>query len=109
MDHLPTPHSTIKKLPVPFLAVEPYDGDVFTTYPSRHGWSVTGPLMKVSIERYHVLPPPEEAGSLLQTWLFFGLIFAVTGQQPDSDHFKKVDKSGNAILTTVCLGDMISL
>lgn len=109
MDHLPLPDNGVLKdvIQVPFYATEPYDGEDFESYPSRHGWQISGAFSVTSITHHSRMVDEAEVGSMLQTWLFFGLLFTVTGELGDLDAFTRVDNEGRRMLTTDSLGKMV--
>lgn len=109
MDHLPVPNDAVLKdsIQVPLYATEPYDGEEFESYPSRHGWQISGAFSVTRISHRGKTVDEAEAGSMLQTWLFFGLIFAVTGELGNLDTFRRTDTEGHEVLTTASLGKLI--
>ncbi|KAK8040150.1 Het domain-containing protein [Apiospora rasikravindrae] len=110
MDHLPLPHypTSISIAPVPLLATVAYDGKDFRAYPARNGWTITGSHASLSIKHNGLDVSTSEAGSMLQTWLFFGLLSAVTGEPCDIQTFTRVDALGAKELTTESLGSLVS-
>jgi hypothetical protein len=66
------PHPRIE---VPYLCKEKYERP-FESFPSRHGWG-DGKLWKRELNAQEI----EELKSVLQTWLFFGLLEEVFGER----------------------------
>lgn len=110
MDHLPLPNDPVLvgSVKVPFYATQEYDGDDFKSFPSRHKWQVSGAFSMTSVTRDGKPASDAEVGAMLQTWLFFGLLFAVTGENQDLDSFRRVNAEGRHILRTELLGKIVS-
>ncbi|KAI0024780.1 hypothetical protein F4780DRAFT_554508 [Xylariomycetidae sp. FL0641] len=109
MDHLPLPRSPAASgaISVPFLAGDPYDKGSFQDYPKRNGWTILGYHQTMNITHNGCEVDVLETASMLQTWLFFGLVFAVTGEVCDPQDFCKLDENGNKLLSTASLGTII--
>ena len=88
MDHLPYPGSAagMKKMTVPYVCQEEYDGGEFLTYPSRRRnlpklhvvGSFPGTLL-YSHQMQLTSLSTHDIESFYQTWLFFGLIHEILG------------------------------
>ncbi|KAL8638353.1 MAG: hypothetical protein Q9228_004488 [Teloschistes exilis] len=84
MEHLPLPRDVAVPgpSPVPFVCQEDYDGGPFLTYLTR-----LDDLNPLAAETYLEYPsagrlpplPPSEIESLIQTWIFFGLLTEILG------------------------------
>ena len=75
MDHLELPRYPIHPpISIPYLGVEPYDGEDFETYPGRKGWT-TADIGGSSACTKSL----DERAAFLQTWLFFGLLKTFLG------------------------------
>ena len=87
MDHLPCPGSAtgMKKITVPYVCQEEYDGQEFLTYPGRR-WNlpnlhVDGSSNRLLYSHQTQLASlsTQDIGSFYQTWLLFGLIHEILG------------------------------
>ena len=88
MDHLPYPGSAtgMKKIKVPYVCHEEYDGEDFLTYPSRR-WNLPNLHVDGSFSNRLLYShqtqlaslSTHDIGSFYQTWLFFGLIHEILG------------------------------
>ena len=73
MDYVPRPpDAEIEALPVPYLASIEYDFGGFESFPQRHGFMQDGSL--------DTARTAAELASLLQAWLYFGLIAECIGR-----------------------------
>lgn len=110
MDHLPLPNDPVlaNSFEVPFYASQAYDGDDFKGFPDRHKWQVPRNHSVTSITRDGKPVSDTEVGAMLHTWLFFGLLFGVTGELHDLDAFRRMNAEGRHILRTEPLGKIIS-
>ena len=88
MDHLPYPGSAtdVKKITVPYVCQEAYDGGEFLTYPSRrrnlpnlHVVDSFPSTLLYSHQMQLASLSTHDIGSFYQTWLFFGLIHEILG------------------------------
>ena len=88
MDHLPLPREPLLDLiEVPYRCTEPYDWGPTSSYPERHSWEVLyspGTTMYL-LNGYD--PSKKALESLLQNWLYFGLLHEVFGQFSDLSEF----------------------
>ncbi|RDW64598.1 hypothetical protein BP6252_10249 [Coleophoma cylindrospora] len=109
MDHLPVPKDAciVNNLNIPFLASGAYDGLEFQTYPERYGWPVVRSHSGTFIMHNGTTCEVRDAGGMLQTWLFFGLIHAVTGELPNPDSCRIARKDGKDHFTTAALNDLV--
>jgi hypothetical protein len=78
MDHLPLPADPLEPFYVPYLGegIE-YDGGDFDQYPTRMGWH------ERTVSEWDELfqHPTKEFEGFLQTWLFFGVLYALSGDE----------------------------
>ena len=95
MDHLSLPKNpVIRSLPVPYLYDELYDGGPFTEYPERTGWNVTVEYWPETLTRHgKEVTDHAQIASLLQTWLYFGVLYEITGGPIDPKAFSIPDSS----------------
>jgi hypothetical protein len=95
MDHLPLPrHPVIGSLTIPFLCNEQYNGGSFLTYPARTGWNVTAEHWPESLSHQgREISDEAEIGSFLQTWLYLGLLYEITGKAIDSAVFRALGRT----------------
>ena len=88
MDHLPYPSNpTLPPIDIPYMCqdIETYDGLGFTTFPSRMGWtSHTSQVQWYECEA-------DTAAGRAQSWLFFGLLQEVLGDDFDRTMFLRQD------------------
>jgi hypothetical protein len=75
MDHLELPRRPMHPpISIPYLSVEPYDGEDFETYSGRKGWTTS------DIEGSGACTKSlDERAAFLQAWLFFGLLKTFLG------------------------------
>ncbi|PVH97881.1 hypothetical protein DM02DRAFT_683758 [Periconia macrospinosa] len=94
MDHLPTPLNATPPIEIPFVANIEWDGMDFETFPSRHGFAVDadGNLLLDDIDAHRL-------ASVLQSWLYFGLLTDLLGSDGFKKNFFRQGKVG-AILDT---------
>lgn len=116
MDHLPVvPNRIVRGLEtVPYVCEKAYDGGPFLTYPIREGKPEITPdeagmpdtvLPFWQYEKRHPTPN-EDFEAFCQTWLFFGLINELLGNNCNSADFVRPDKAGDSrvISTSQLLG-----
>src|ERR1700694_946565 len=78
MDFLPHPESGLEPLPVPFVANVPYIfGTDFWAHPELHG--LYNNWKKLT---------PSELAPLVQSWLYFGVVAEVLGQNLELEPFR---------------------
>lgn len=83
MDHIPKPlYSTNTSIEVPLLNIIPYDLLGFSSFPHRHGFAKNG---KLDLDDHS----EDDLASLLQSWLYFGLLAELTGQPVDLSIFSR--------------------
>jgi hypothetical protein len=92
MDHL-LPFGEAKTRRVPLFSTTTYDRLDFSTYPERQGWGEAELVAPTSHGRLF-----EEFNGLLQSWLFFGVLYEFFGESlQDSDftciHQKYLDRA----------------
>lgn len=86
MDYLPLPSNPIHEpVEVPCLSAEEYDGGDLTTYPNRQGWG----LRTVGEWQLVFADPPHKFLAFLQTWLFFGPLKLMFGDQFHQSDFTR--------------------
>lgn len=107
MDHLPLPQERfLGAIPIPFLAVDNYNSP-FHDYPERSGWHLdfngdaTPRLTYASSSR-----ASKNLASLLQTWLYFGMLTEFLGEPIDMEVFK-TGGEGGPLLTSDCLEGLV--
>jgi hypothetical protein len=106
MEHIPIPHSPLHLRPkVPVLSTDPYDGLQFETYPQRRGFDLAR-LYRGDFGQHS----SDRTNAFLQTWLYFGVIHQVLGQDHGCrDLFITVEAGfENGIITTAMLEEMTS-
>ena len=110
MDHLPLPQNPVlRSLAILFVCEEGYDYGEFSTFPERKGWLLAYPPSG-SISFAHngeTLTDHGKIATLLQTWLYFGLLSDVTGIQVPMAMFQKETEKGNLLLSSAHLGLII--
>jgi hypothetical protein len=79
MDHLPVARSGIAPLKVPFVASFTFDGQDFLSFPNRCGFDPDQRYYQCSVEAL---------ASLVQSWLYFGLIDVFFDRQVDREAFR---------------------
>lgn len=82
MDYL-LPFGEAKTRRVPLFSTTAYDRLDFSSYPARHGWSEVELDAPTSHGR-----SIEEFNGLLQTWLFFGVLYEFFGESLQDSDFK---------------------
>jgi hypothetical protein len=92
MDYLPIPAGLGTQYPsVPFAATLKLDSScLFAEFPERHGFRSSG---QFKLDR-----PEAEIADFIQSWLFFGLISELSGEELDLSEFKWLDENGNTVV-----------
>ena len=108
MNHLPLPQDqSIGHIAIPFLATDDYSSP-FHDYPRRNGWSME---FRGNSKPKLTHSPTSTAGkdlvSLMQTWLYFGLLSEFLGSPVDMEPFKQVSDSGSVVLSTEVLESLV--
>lgn len=107
MDHLPSVLEPYQSIEIPYLGGKRYDGLDFLGYPARQHWQVDA-LLGGDLQGRTAT----EAAQFLQTWLYFGMIReALTFNECDSipwDDFVRVNQSGQSIISTKRLPDLLT-
>ncbi|KAL8790270.1 MAG: hypothetical protein Q9195_006428 [Heterodermia aff. obscurata] len=106
MDHLPQVTPAFQHPDVPYLYNEAYpyiydnDKDLFH-FPKRMGWDIDQFLSG----KYDGDGPntPEKATSLIQAWLYFGLVHMITGIPMQTEDFLRTTTSQLKVITTAKL------
>jgi len=105
MDHIITPGHDPWPEEVPYL-LDPtcpyvYDNGPWTGFPQRMGWSIDELKQTGTVDMSKTPGHTKElAASVLQAWLFFGLIHRVTNIPINIRDFVKGNANGKAIITT---------
>ena len=81
---------------VPFVATQ-YDKGPFADYAARRGFKDFNSLFLLNRER------PDTFESLLQTWLFFGLLYEFFGEKLEMDDFVYEAGSATSLVSSVVL------
>ncbi|OCL05977.1 hypothetical protein AOQ84DRAFT_412145 [Glonium stellatum] len=79
MDHIPTPLDSLPSIEIPVSTIVPYDFQGFVTFPSRHGFGSERPLGEEQ--------SANETASLMQSWLYFGLLAEFFGEPMNVGEF----------------------
>ncbi len=116
MDHLPVvPNGTVQGLDkVPWVCTKSYDGGPFLSYPIREDRpeiipdaASAGKQLLSEYENLHPTPN-KEFEAFCQTWLFFGLINELLGNNCKSADFVRPDKDGDGeIISTSRLPGLV--
>ena len=109
MDHLPMPQDRfIGSLAIPFLATDDYTSP-FLDYPQRNGWNIEFGKGKLEPVLNH--SPTSHANkdlvSLMQTWLYFGLLSEFLGAPVQMESFQRASESGSMVLSTKILESLV--
>ena len=94
MDHFPPVSKPYNPVEIPLLGGE-YDGQEFTGYPTRQNWDLEK-LQAGDLQGRTTA----EAGSFLQTWLYFGMMQEVLGIEILTTDFVRVSDSQERFVTT---------
>ena len=108
MNHLPLPKDQlIDHIAIPFLASDDYSSP-FHDYPQRNGWNIEFRANGIPIINHS---PTSHANkhlvSLMQTWLYFGLLSEFLGAPVDMEPFKQASESGSTVLSTEVLERLV--
>lgn len=109
MDHLPLPQDRfLGYMTIPFLASDSYMSP-FHDYPQRNGWHLEfrGRDLDPKLTHTATSQASHEFGSLLQTWLYFGLLSEFLGASVDMKLFKKESESGSMLLSSEALESLV--
>lgn len=107
MDHLPLPHQRcLGSIQIPFLAEDNYSSPLHD-YPERSGWDLSfhgdgSPKLNHSLKSR----ASRNLGSLMQTWLYFGLLTEFLEESVDMELFKR-DEEGAFLLASKPLEDLV--
>ena len=94
MDHLPPVSKSYNAVEIPYLGGE-YDGEEFTGYPAQQNWDLEK-LQAGDLQNRTAL----DAGSFIQSWLYFGMMQEVLGIDILTADFVRVDGSQKQFVTT---------
>lgn len=95
MDHVPQPaQCSAPPLQVPHIAETTYDFSGFETFPQRQGFVRDGHL--------DATRPSIELASLMQSWLYFGLLSEILGRPVHSDDFVQSMPPDHAYPEVLC-------
>ncbi|KAL4800769.1 hypothetical protein BDV19DRAFT_2807 [Aspergillus venezuelensis] len=104
MDYIETvSDSPYPEIDVPCLSLEEYDDSDFLTYPERAGWDVDR-LLAGNFSQH------EDAATLLQDWLFFGVlweVFGPLGKGAKHNYIKQKEGYEHGVVTVASLDEQI--
>ncbi len=108
MNHLPLPQDQfIGHIAIPFLATDEYSSP-FRDYPQRNGWNIE---FRGNLDDKLTHTPTslanKDLGSLMQTWLYFGLLSEFLGAPADMKLFQQVSDSGSIVLSSEVLESLV--
>jgi Heterokaryon incompatibility protein (HET) len=104
MDHLPHPLNR-DHVCVPLYADQRlYKPDEFFSIPTKFGCKNTLKLIERGLP---TTISTDTANDLLQSWLFFGLLSAVTGKDVHTSHFRSIDLNGRPRVNTERLNEFL--
>jgi hypothetical protein len=96
MDHILKMKNTVyPDIEVPYLCDDMPYSDPFETYPERLGFTLTDLVDPLRCNK-----PASEIDSLLQAWLFFGLLETIFGPLFERDRFIRQNSAGQRIIST---------
>jgi len=99
MDHLPNPRNpTHVPIEVPYVCKEDYDDGPFSQYLERKGWTQSN-----IIDSRELGKPLQDVQSILQTWLYFGILTEVFGEPIRAANFIRTNERGRKLITTSLL------
>ena len=97
MDYLPVPRNATEDIAVPFLTTFQYDSQGLENFPERHGYAHDG-------DRAYLNLGPEHLASLLQSWLYFGLLTEYLDDPIDIEDFRSLaSQAGSGTVTASLL------
>lgn len=106
MEHLPLREDS-KRIIIPYVCVEEFDGGEFLSYPQRKGWDIPRWRRGMLPRRYDTDfdrdVDVDEVAAFLQTWLFFGLLSSCLQSKIVVSDFVRTDARGQAVITTANL------
>jgi hypothetical protein len=98
MDHLPHGDHPLD-LKIPYLCKKPYEHEKdWLEYPATQGFNLDH--LRLYLFHYY---SPDVLAPFLQSWLYFGLLFAVLPFRPNVNEFLEDDEKGGKIITTAKL------
>jgi hypothetical protein len=97
MDHLPNPLNGDHVCVLLYADQRIYTPDDFFGVPARYGCKNTLKLIEQGLP---TTMSTDTANELLQSWLFFGLLSAVTGKLVNTEHFRSTDLNGRPRVST---------
>ena len=104
MDHLPKPLNGDHVF-IPLYAEQRiFTPDEFFSIPAKYGCENTLKLIEEGLPKKM---STDTANELLQSWLFFGLLSAVTGKDVNIDHFRGTDLNGRPRVNTEQLNQFL--
>ena len=107
MDHLPLPQDRfLGHIAIPFLATDEYSSP-FHDYPERNGWNIEFRGLDPKLNHSPTSHANKDLGSLMQTWLYFGLLSEFLGAPVDMKPFQRASDSGSTILSTEVLERLV--
>ena len=106
MDHLPLPQDRfIGSIAIPFRATDDYSSP-FHDYPQRNGWNIKF-RENCIVNHSPTSHANKDLVSLMQTWLYFGLLSEFLGAPVDMEPFQQASDSGSIVLSTEVLEGLI--
>lgn len=93
MDYLPRPRDSVPGIDVPLVEIIPYDFGSYENFPERHGYTR-------SDGSWDTEQSPDRLASLLQSWLYFGLLAEFFSTPVDVQKFTSCGQDGRAKLVT---------
>lgn len=104
MDHFPNPLNG-DHVCIPLYADQRiYSPDEFFSVPAAYARKNTLKLIERGLP---TTMSTDTANELLQSWLFFGLLSAVTGKDVNTDHFRSTDLNGRPRVNTERLNEFL--
>ena len=101
MDHIPLPHDCcFPSIHVPYFDIFAFDNESCYGYPQRHGWQVEYSRERTLLLHGGEVAPAPETASLVQSWLYFGLLREILGDLSSTDQFIRCEADGKRRIST---------